>query len=754
MRKISVFSGLIFLALVVGSYNVLAQPARQCPAPDKSVRAEVKITSNGDVDVVPCPNRNLLLRGSLFSGGSGGSGGVANLNGLVGASQTFAFGTNGITPNWVSAGTTHTFNIPLASSSSTGLLNPTLFNLFNNKLSGSLSTTYLPRWDGTQLVNSNILDTGSALFFGVDTTISGTLSTKNFNLGNATGNGFSYFNTSKNLLSTPAATNGQILIGSTGNSPVPGNIIGTGGITVTNGAGTITISGTAGGGSGGAETPNTAVDTPTVSLTLGGTANRQISANVNISTLAGNSLTSNPSGLYVNIPSKSTVGLSSVDNTSDAQKPVSTATASALATKADLISPAFSGNPTVPTQATGNNSTRIASTAYADAAAAAVKIISVPDVVANGPPLAGRLYSESSTKRLFFAPDAANYAELRRSDTIVGVAEGGTGIPGGLTAGDLFIATGPVTVVKFPACPNGQMLVGNSAAATKWGCAAVPSGTNYAPVASSVAISGTPQQGQVLTRTYTYSDAESDPQGASTTIWQRDTDATPGGETTISGATASTYTATLTDVGNYLKSCVTPVATSGTSPGLQVCSPYTAIVTATASSGNVTWNNTQSVTIAAPNISHRGGTYYAYANSDQLLAATGAGTFRFRGKSGQAQGGLASTQVFLSPSASAPYTQPGNPPTLGLRIVVSGSTLTVYKNGTYVDDSGVISMLDTDTVQVGFDGLSHYQVQLIRSGSAIHTWTDTATTASSNYLLFWQGDTDTGTAGIDAVTYQ
>lgn len=43
----------------------------------------------------------------------------------------------------------------------------------------------------------------------------------------------------------------------------------------------------------------------------------------------------------------------------------------ALAAKAPLASPALTGNPTAPTQAAGNNSTRIATTAYADAAVAA-----------------------------------------------------------------------------------------------------------------------------------------------------------------------------------------------------------------------------------------------------------------------------------------------------------------------------------------------------------------------------------------------
>lgn len=44
----------------------------------------------------------------------------------------------------------------------------------------------------------------------------------------------------------------------------------------------------------------------------------------------------------------------------------------ALALKAPLASPAFTGNPTAPTQAPGNNSTRLSTTAYVDAAIAAL----------------------------------------------------------------------------------------------------------------------------------------------------------------------------------------------------------------------------------------------------------------------------------------------------------------------------------------------------------------------------------------------
>lgn len=58
------------------------------------------------------------------------------------------------------------------------------------------------------------------------------------------------------------------------------------------------------------------------------------------------------------------IGLGSVNNTSDADKPVSTAQQTALNLKANLNSPAFTGNPTAPTPPVGDNDTSIATTAY------------------------------------------------------------------------------------------------------------------------------------------------------------------------------------------------------------------------------------------------------------------------------------------------------------------------------------------------------------------------------------------------------
>ncbi len=55
-----------------------------------------------------------------------------------------------------------------------------------------------------------------------------------------------------------------------------------------------------------------------------------------------------------------------------ATKADSATTTAALALKADLASPALTGNPTAPTQAPGDDSTRIATTAFVEARASAI----------------------------------------------------------------------------------------------------------------------------------------------------------------------------------------------------------------------------------------------------------------------------------------------------------------------------------------------------------------------------------------------
>lgn len=76
---------------------------------------------------------------------------------------------------------------------------------------------------------------------------------------------------------------------------------------------------------------------------------------------------------------KGDVGLGNVDNTSDANKPVSTATQTALDLKANLASPTFTGTPAAPTAAAGTNTTQVATTAHVMAVAERSDYLSPPD---------------------------------------------------------------------------------------------------------------------------------------------------------------------------------------------------------------------------------------------------------------------------------------------------------------------------------------------------------------------------------------
>lgn len=64
---------------------------------------------------------------------------------------------------------------------------------------------------------------------------------------------------------------------------------------------------------------------------------------------------------------KADVGLGNVDNTSDANKPISTTTQNALNLKANAANAALTGVPTAPTAAVGTSTTQVATTAYVNA---------------------------------------------------------------------------------------------------------------------------------------------------------------------------------------------------------------------------------------------------------------------------------------------------------------------------------------------------------------------------------------------------
>jgi hypothetical protein len=100
---------------------------------------------------------------------------------------------------------------------------------------------------------------------------------------------------------------------------------------------------------------------------------------------------------------KNMIGLPNVDNTSDANKPVSTLAQTALNLKATLASPTLTGIPLAPTATSGTNTTQIATTEFVNAAVTA----GTPDA------------TTSSTGKLQLAGDLGGTAS---SPTVPGLA--------------------------------------------------------------------------------------------------------------------------------------------------------------------------------------------------------------------------------------------------------------------------------------------------------------------------------------------
>jgi len=89
------------------------------------------------------------------------------------------------------------------------------------------------------------------------------------------------------------------------------------------------------------------------------------------------------------------------------------------------------------------------------------------------------------------------------------------------------------------------------------------------PTATSVSFTGSLQEGQTLNGSYTYNDADSDPESGTTFKWYRSNDAGGTGKTAIGGATSQNYTLVAADVGKYISFEVTPINANATGSAVE-----------------------------------------------------------------------------------------------------------------------------------------------------------------------------------------
>jgi hypothetical protein len=101
---------------------------------------------------------------------------------------------------------------------------------------------------------------------------------------------------------------------------------------------------------------------------------------------------------------------------------------------------------------------------------------------------------------------------------------------------------------------------------------------NQSPLVTELSITGTIEVNKTISVTYKYSDAENDPQGATSFQWYQADDASGTGEKEIAGATSSSLTIQDAQNGKYLRVSVKPKATSGATDGLEVKSAFVGAV--------------------------------------------------------------------------------------------------------------------------------------------------------------------------------
>ena len=114
-------------------------------------------TEQDFLDSLEGPQGPAGATGATGATGPQGDPGFISLNGLTDPTQAFAAGTSGTDFGIDSSGSTHTFNLPSSSASNRGLLLAMDWTTFNNKVGGSGTANYLPKFTASGTVGDSLL---------------------------------------------------------------------------------------------------------------------------------------------------------------------------------------------------------------------------------------------------------------------------------------------------------------------------------------------------------------------------------------------------------------------------------------------------------------------------------------------------------------------------------------------------------------------------------------------------------------------
>lgn len=419
--------------------------------------ASLPATGNtaGDTRVVLSPISFYGWDGASWQdlGGGGGGSGITSLNGLVAASQTFVTGVAGTNFAISSAGSVHTFNLPVASAVNTGKLSAADWAIFNAKEPAITATTAADYYRGDKTfqplaaaaraatVAASIVD-GDLLHSPDGNSVFDALALKQNLLVNSaglaaalsdeTGTGLSVFSASPALSGVPTAPTATL---GTNTTQVATTAFVEQEIAAIPGGGDVV------GPASSADSQVALFDLTTgkllkastdsglgiltsgvlSSLPVGSDGDIVVSSSGAFITFAFDSLFGSSFGTrttdnltegatnlyYANSLVVAGVLTGTISNGDTTHAPNGDSVFDALALKQNLLvnsaglaaalsdetgtglsvfnaSPALTGNPTAPTQTAADNSTKIATTAYADASSAAASSASIVQTITNG----------------------------------------------------------------------------------------------------------------------------------------------------------------------------------------------------------------------------------------------------------------------------------------------------------------------------------------------------------------------------------